>query len=76
MTSLENRPRTALLVIDVQKGVVENAYQRDSVIANIAALVEKSRPTEEELAARRAAVPVKIKPAYPPPKPKARGRAR
>jgi nicotinamidase-related amidase len=43
MTSLENRPRTALLVIDVQKGVVENAYRRDSVIANIAALVEKAR---------------------------------
>ncbi|HSU69680.1 MAG TPA: GTPase ObgE [Tepidisphaeraceae bacterium] len=42
----------------------------------IAELVEKSRPSEEEIAARKAAVPEKIKRAYPPPKPKARGRAR
>ena len=42
----------------------------------IAALVEKSRPSEAELAQRKAAVALKIKPAYPPPKPKARGRAR
>jgi GTP-binding protein len=42
----------------------------------IAALVEKARPTEAELAERKAAVPEKIKRAYPPPKPKARGRAR
>ena len=43
MTSLENRPRTALLVIDVQNGVVGNAYERDRVIANIQALVDKAR---------------------------------
>jgi GTPase len=42
----------------------------------IAALVEQHRPTEAELAASEAAAPKKIKPAYPPPKPKARGRAR
>jgi len=42
----------------------------------IAELVEKSRPSEEEIAARKAAVPEKIKRAYPPPKPKARGRAK
>lgn len=42
----------------------------------IAALVEQARPTESEAAARKAAVPAKIKKAYPPPKPKARGRAR
>lgn len=41
----------------------------------IAELVEKSRPSEEEAAARKVA-PEKIKRAYPPPKPKARGRAR
>ena len=43
MTTLKNRPNTALLVIDVQQGVVEQAYQRDAVIANINALVEKAR---------------------------------
>ena len=35
MTTLENRPNTALLVIDVQNGVVEGAYERDAVVANI-----------------------------------------
>jgi nicotinamidase-related amidase len=43
MTSLENRPRTALLVIDVQNGVVGNAYKRDRVVANIATLVDRAR---------------------------------
>lgn len=43
MTSLENRPRTALLVIDMQNGVVTNAHERDHVIANIATLVGKAR---------------------------------
>ncbi|MBP0453287.1 MULTISPECIES: cysteine hydrolase family protein [unclassified Kitasatospora] len=43
MTTLENRPNTALLVIDVQNDVVEGAYERDAVVANIAALVEKAR---------------------------------
>ncbi|MFD0277356.1 cysteine hydrolase family protein [Kitasatospora sp. NPDC127111] len=43
MTTLENRPNTALLVIDVQNGVVEGAYERDAVVGNIAALVEKAR---------------------------------
>jgi nicotinamidase-related amidase len=43
MTSLENRPHTALLVIDVQNGVVGDAYERDRVVANIATLVDKAR---------------------------------
>jgi nicotinamidase-related amidase len=43
MTTLENRPGTALLVIDVQNGVVEGAYHRDAVVANIATLVDKAR---------------------------------
>jgi nicotinamidase-related amidase len=43
MTALENRSRTALLVIDVQNGVVGNAYQRDRVIANIQTLLVKAR---------------------------------
>lgn len=43
MTTLENRPNTALLVIDVQNGVVEGAHERDAVVANIGRLVEKAR---------------------------------
>jgi nicotinamidase-related amidase len=43
MTTLENRPNTALLVIDVQNGVVAEAHERDSVVANIGGLVEKAR---------------------------------
>jgi nicotinamidase-related amidase len=43
MTTLKDRPSTALLVIDVQNGVVANAHDRDGVIANINTLVEKAR---------------------------------
>src|SRR5919201_1904381 len=43
MTTLENRPNTALLVIDVQNGAVEGAHERDAVVANIGSLVEKAR---------------------------------
>jgi len=43
MTTLENRPNTALLVVDVQNGVVDGAHQRDAVVANVASLVEKAR---------------------------------
>jgi nicotinamidase-related amidase len=43
MTTLPDRPHTALLVIDVQKGVVEHAHQRDAVVANIATLVDRAR---------------------------------
>jgi nicotinamidase-related amidase len=43
MTTLENRPNTALLVIDVQNGVVEGAHQRDAVVANVGGLVERAR---------------------------------
>ena len=43
MTTLGNRPATALLVIDVQNGVVAGNYQRDAVVANIGSLVEKAR---------------------------------
>jgi nicotinamidase-related amidase len=43
MTTLENRPNTALLVIDVQNGVVAGAYERDAVVANVARLVETAR---------------------------------
>lgn len=43
MTTLANRPNTALLVIDVQNDVVGAAHERDAVVANIAALVERAR---------------------------------
>ena len=42
MTTLENRPNTALLVLDVQNGGVAGAHERDTVVANIGSLVEKS----------------------------------
>src|SRR2546421_4485036 len=43
MTTFENRPNAALLVVDVQNGVVEGAHERDAVVANIGSLVEKAR---------------------------------
>ena len=43
MTTLENRSNTALLVVDVQNGVVEGAHKRDAVVANVGSLVEKAR---------------------------------
>ncbi|MCI3272473.1 cysteine hydrolase family protein [Streptomyces cylindrosporus] len=43
MTTLPERPKTALLVIDVQRGVVASAHERDAVITNIATLVDKAR---------------------------------
>jgi len=46
MTTLDKRPNTALLVVDVQNGVVEGAPGRDEVVANIGNLVEKARRNE------------------------------
>jgi nicotinamidase-related amidase len=46
MTSLRDRPNTALLVVDVQNDVVANAHQRDDVIANINNLIDKARAEE------------------------------
>ncbi len=43
MTTLENRPNTALLVVDVQNGVVEANHERDAVVSKIGGLVEKAR---------------------------------
>ena len=43
MSTLADRPNTALLVVDVQAGVVRSAHARDTVVANIASLVEKAR---------------------------------
>jgi nicotinamidase-related amidase len=43
MATLENRPNAALLVIDVQNGVVNGNYERVAVVANIERIVEKAR---------------------------------
>ena len=43
MTTLANRQKAALLIIDVQKGVVEHAHERDAVIANIGTLLSGAR---------------------------------
>jgi nicotinamidase-related amidase len=43
MTTLSDRPNTALMVIDVQNGVVSGAHERDTVVANIGSLVDKAR---------------------------------
>jgi nicotinamidase-related amidase len=43
VTTLPNRPNTALLVIDVQNNIVAGAHNRDEVIANINSLVDKAR---------------------------------
>ena len=46
MTTLADRPHTALLVVDVQNGVVANAFRRDEVIANINLLVGRARAAD------------------------------
>jgi nicotinamidase-related amidase len=46
MTSLPGRPNTAVIVIDVQNGVVEGAPRRDEVIANINDLVGRARAAD------------------------------
>src|SRR4029079_5371256 len=43
MASLQDRPNTALVVIDVQNGVVADAHDRDRVVGNIGALVDTAR---------------------------------
>jgi len=43
MTTLKNRPNTALLVVDVQNGVVARAHERDAVVLNIGRLVARAR---------------------------------
>jgi nicotinamidase-related amidase len=43
MTTLRDRPKTALLVVDVQNGVVAGSHERDAVVANVGILVERAR---------------------------------
>ena len=43
VTTLSDRPSTALLVIDAQNGVLAGAHNRDQVVANIGTLVHGAR---------------------------------
>jgi len=43
MTTLSERPNTALVVIDLQNGVVAHAHRRDEVLATVRLLVERAR---------------------------------
>jgi len=43
VTTLENRPNSALLVVDVQNAVINGAPLRDEVVANICTLVDGAR---------------------------------
>ncbi len=49
MTTLPDRPHTALVVIDVQNGVMETAHDRETVLANIVSLVERARAAGTEV---------------------------
>jgi nicotinamidase-related amidase len=46
MTTLEDRPNTALLIVDVQRGVFEGATERDTVVGNVGSLIEKARQAQ------------------------------
>ena len=46
MTTLNDRPNTALLIIDVQNGVVAGTPRRDEVVANINTLIGKARAAD------------------------------
>jgi nicotinamidase-related amidase len=43
MSSLPDRPNTALLIVDVQRDVVKDAHERDGVIANINTVLGRAR---------------------------------
>jgi nicotinamidase-related amidase len=46
MTTLPGRTNTALLVIDVQNGVVDGAHERDAVVSRIGSLVDRARDAD------------------------------
>jgi nicotinamidase-related amidase len=46
MSTLKDRPNTALLVIDVQTGVMQSSIKSDEVIENINSLVDKARAAD------------------------------
>jgi nicotinamidase-related amidase len=43
MTTLESRPDTALLVVDMQIAALERAHEHDAVVATVGSLVERAR---------------------------------
>lgn len=43
MTSLQDRPNTALMVIDMQRGVVADGFEVERVVTNINTLIDKAR---------------------------------
>jgi nicotinamidase-related amidase len=43
VSTLENRPNTALLVIDVQNRMFRETFRRDAVVANVRQLIDKAR---------------------------------
>lgn len=46
MTTLTDRPHTAVLVVDAQVGVLGAAHRRDEVVATIGRLVERARDAQ------------------------------
>jgi nicotinamidase-related amidase len=46
MTTLKDRPNAAVIVVDVQNGVMASAHDRGGVVANIGAVVEKARAAD------------------------------
>jgi nicotinamidase-related amidase len=46
MTTLTDRPHTALLLVDVQNDVVGGAHDRDAVVGNCVRLVDKARQAD------------------------------
>jgi len=43
MSILSDRPNSAVLIVDVQNGVMKAAHDRDVVVANIMALISRAR---------------------------------
>lgn len=49
MSTLADRPRTALLVVDAQTGVLASAHDRDGVVHRIAGLVDRARAEDVDV---------------------------
>ena len=43
MTAPADRPNSALLIVDVQVGVMDPSIRRDEVVANVSTLVDQAR---------------------------------
>ncbi|MDT0184789.1 isochorismatase family protein [Microbacterium sp. ARD31] len=67
MTTLTDRDGTALLVVDVQKDVVDGAWDRDGVVRRIADLVDRARRARPARRPRSRMPPTSIstEPAWP-----------